>query len=228
MAILSFHPVKTVTAGEGGMVLTNDDALAARVRMYASHGMERNPSLFRPWPINNDSGEVIPIENYRPTQERAPWLYQQQVLGFNYRITDIQCALGASQVKRLDDTVKRRHDIFVEYNRRFADNGELILPPFPDGTRPAYHLYVLRFRQRADRERAAICAALRAKGIFAQVHYIPVYQQPWYREMYGYESGKCPNSEAIYGNCLSIPLYPTMTAEDVDTVAATMQSILEK
>jgi dTDP-4-amino-4,6-dideoxygalactose transaminase len=226
MAILSFHPVKTVTAGEGGMVLTNDDDLAARVRMYASHGMERDPQLFRPWSINNRSGEVVPIDDYRPTQERAPWLYQQQVLGFNYRITDIQCALGASQVKRLDDTVKRRHDIFVEYNRRFAGNEELILPPFPAGSRPAYHLYVLRFRQKADRERSAICATLRAHGIFAQVHYIPVYLQPWYRETYAYGAGKCPISESIYSTCLSIPLYPNMTEEDIDTVVRTIEETI--
>lgn len=224
LAILSFHPVKTVTAGEGGMVLTNDDALAARVRMYASHGMERDPGRFQPWPIDNRTGEQERLEDYRATNEKAPWLYQQQVLGFNYRVTDIQCALGASQFLRLDETVRRRHAIFEAYSRHFAEDEELILPPCPEGTRPAYHLYVLRFRGRAERKRVAICAALRQHGIFAQVHYIPVYFQPWYRDAYGYAEGKCPASETVYANCLSIPLFPTMTENDIEMVVSTVRS----
>lgn len=228
LAILSFHPVKTVTAGEGGMVLTNDDGLAARVRMYASHGMEREPARFWPWPIDNRTGEQGAVEDYAPTDEKAPWLYQQQVLGFNYRVTDIQCALGASQFGRLDETVRRRYAIFDAYNRRFAEDEGLILPPCPAGTRPAYHLYVLRFRGSAGRQRVRICAELRAKGIFAQVHYIPVYFQPWYREAYGYSPGKCPVSEAIYSNCLSIPLFPTMTEDDIQMVVETVRSSLKE
>ena len=225
MAILSFHPVKTVTAGEGGMVLTNDDELAARVRMYASHGMERDPGLFEPWAINNRTGETVVLDDYERSEERAPWLYQQQVLGFNYRITDIQCALGKSQFSRLDETVKRRMEIFEAYNARFSGNPDLVLPPCPENTRPAYHLYVLRFGEESER-RIRICITLRERGIFTQVHYIPIYLQPWYRRQFGYREGKCPASEAIYGNCLSIPLFPSMTEADIDMVVGTIDELL--
>jgi UDP-4-amino-4,6-dideoxy-N-acetyl-beta-L-altrosamine transaminase len=225
MAILSFHPVKTVTAGEGGMVLTNDDHLAYLARMYASHGMERDPRVFRPWSISSLTGRITAAHDSPPGQEKAPWLYQQQVLGYNYRITDIQCALGASQSGRLEEVVCRRQHIFAEYNRRFTGNPELILPPCPPRTKPAYHLYVLRFRERADRRRIEICAVLRERGIFAQVHYIPIYLQPWYRETYGYAVGKCPDCETIYDTCLSIPLYPSMTDDDIETVITSIDYI---
>jgi len=225
LAIFSFHPVKTVTAGEGGMVLTNDDELAARVRMFASHGMERDPKLFEPWAIDNRTGETVAFEDYEHTQEKAPWLYQQQVLGFNYRITDIQCALGISQFSRLDEIVERRKEIFAEYNARFADNPGLILPPCPEHMRPAYHLYVLRFIDRSECQRARICSTLRERGVFTQVHYIPVYLQPWYRREFGYRNGKCPACESIYADCLSIPLFPTMTGDDIDVVVETVKGL---
>ncbi len=228
LAIFSFHPVKTVTAGEGGMVLTNDDALAAKVRMFASHGMERDPAQFQPWPVHTADGTLR--ENDAPTEwssEKAPWLYQQQELGYNYRVTDIQCALGTSQFGRLDPIIKRRRVLFDQYQQAFGSNPALICPPCPERTDPAYHLYVLRFKDGAKSMRLAACTALREKGIFAQVHYLPVYLQPWYRQQYGYAPGKCPEAEAVYGDCLSIPLFPAMTEKDMQKVIQIINRITE-
>lgn len=219
LAIFSFHPVKTVTAGEGGMVLTNDDVLAQRIRMLASHGMERNPSIFEPWAIHNKNGTLLDaVAAAETAAEKAPWLYQQQELGYNYRITDIQCALGTSQFRKLDETIKRRREIVDQYQQVFGMNDALVCPPCPDGGNPAYHLYVLRFNEVLDHVRIDACSELRAEGIFAQVHYIPVYLQPWYQRNFGYARGKCPNAESVYANCLSIPLYPSMTSREVEKV----------
>lgn len=219
MAIFSFHPVKTVTAGEGGMVLTNNDELARRVRMLTSHGMERDICRFQPWPVCNRNGCLTDDQGAQHLSgEKAPWLYQQQELGYNYRITDIQCALGTSQFRRLDETVRRRRDIVDRYQSAFGSSRALICPPCPEGSSPAYHLYVLRFKELDDALRVETCATLRNHGIFAQVHYIPVYLQPWYQRQYGYRRGKCPDAESIYQNCLSIPLYPSMTDAEVEKV----------
>lgn len=228
LAIFSFHPVKTVTAGEGGMVLTNNDELAARVRMLASHGMERDPARFQPWAVCNSDGtlQANPLPS-DPADGKAPWLYQQQALGYNYRITDIQCALGTSQFGRLDSIVERRRVLFDQYQQAFGSNPELICPPCPAGTHPAYHLYVIRFKEGAQSVRRAACTALREEGVFAQVHYLPVYLQPWYQQQYGYERGKCPGAEAVYGNCLSIPLFPTMTEEDMQKVIRIINDLTE-
>jgi len=228
LAIFSFHPVKTVTAGEGGMVLTNDDELARRVRMLASHGMERDLARFEPWTVDNRHGVLLPdAGSAESAGEKAPWLYQQQELGYNYRITDIQCALGTSQFRRLDETIRRRRILFDQYQQAFGPNPKLICPPCPEGTNPAYHLYVLRFKDGAKSMRLAACTALREEGIFAQVHYLPVYLQPWYRQQYGYDLGKCPEAETVYGDCLSIPLFPTMTEEDLQKVIRTINGLTE-
>ena len=209
------------------MVLTNDDELARRVRMLASHGMEREIALFQPWPIRNADGVLWSdsAEAGDSTGEKAPWLYQQQELGYNYRITDIQCALGTSQFRRIDEIVKRRRIIVERYQAAFSQNEGLHCPPCPEGKDPAYHLYVLRFKQNADTRRIEACTALRKSGIFAQVHYIPVYLQPWYQRQYGYGLGKCSEAEMVYTNCLSIPLYPSMTDCDIERVIETITVI---
>lgn len=228
LAIFSFHPVKTVTAGEGGMVLTNDDALAHRVRMLSSHGMERIVELFQPWPLCNADGCLLNhAVSGNSAGEKAPWLYQQQELGYNYRVTDIQCALGTSQFGRLDEIIQKRRILFDRYQQAFGSNSRLICPPCPAGSDPAYHLYVLRFKEGAESIRLAACSTLRENGIFAQVHYIPVYLQPWYQRQYGYVRGKCPEAEAVYGNSLSIPLYPSMLTSDVGKVITTINRITE-
>jgi len=228
LAIFSFHPVKTVTAGEGGMVLTNNDGLAAKIRMLASHGMERDPARFQPWAVCTADGtlqkDIRPVE---PADGKAPWLYQQQELGYNYRITDIQCALGTSQFSRLDSIIERRRVLFDQYQQAFGSNPKLICPPCPDGSDPAYHLYVLRFKDGAEAVRLAACSALRTEGVFAQVHYLPVYLQPWYQQQYGYERGKCPEAESVYGDCLSIPLFPGMTEADMQKVIRIINELTE-
>jgi len=210
------------------MVVTNDDALAARVRMFASHGMERDPALFQPWPVCNGDGTLeeknVPTD---PSGGKTPWLYQQQELGYNYRVTDIQCALGTSQFGRLDPIIQRRRILFDQYQQAFGSNPKLICPPCPEGTDPAYHLYVLRFKDGAESMRLAACTALREEGIFAQVHYLPVYLQPWYRQQYGYAPGKCPEAERVYGDCLSIPLFPAMTEEDMQKVIQIINGLAE-
>jgi UDP-4-amino-4,6-dideoxy-N-acetyl-beta-L-altrosamine transaminase len=227
LAIFSFHPVKTVTAGEGGMVLTNDDALAHRVRMLASHGMEREVSVFESWSVDNQNGSLLAgTESARRVTEKAPWLYQQQELGYNYRITDIQCALGTSQFRRLDETVRRRREIVDRYQQAFGANDALICPQCPDGSDPAYHLYVLRFAKDADNVRVEACSILRENGVFAQVHYIPIYLQPWYKRKYDYPQGMCPVAESVYKNCISIPLFPSMTEDEVQKVIRIINGFL--
>jgi dTDP-4-amino-4,6-dideoxygalactose transaminase len=225
LAIFSFHPVKTITTGEGGMVLTNDASLAHRVRMLASHGIERDVHLFHPWMADNQTGNILATNKSQSGgAEKAPWLYQQQALGYNYRITDIQSALGASQFARLDTIVARRREIVMRYQDAFASNLNLFCPPCPKDAVPAYHLYVLRFKDNNGTARLDAFTTLRNHGIFSQVHYIPVYLQPWYQQQYGYSAGKCPEAEAVYQSCLSIPLYPSMTDAEVDKVIQIINS----
>ena len=225
LSIFSFHPVKTVTSGEGGMVLTNDDELATRVRMLANHGMERDVSRFEAWPIDNVSGEVVPDAVPGSGTDKAPWLYQQQELGFNCRITDIQSALGASQFSRLDTIVTRRREIFDRYQAAFANCNDFELPPCPKDCNPAYHLYVLRFKDVSSTKRIKICSMLRENGIFAQVHYIPVHTQPYYQNKYGYGLGDHSVAEAYYEKCLSLPLFPAMSNDDVEQVIDAVRAI---
>jgi perosamine synthetase len=232
MSILSFHPVKTITSGEGGMVLTNDDTLAKRVRMFANHGMERDSSLFSEWSIVNKTGEICETQdkadlNYY-SQDAAPWLYQQQVLGYNYRITEIQSALGLSQFSRLNEFATRRREIVRKYNQAFGNHTLLITPPWPKVSQPAFHLYVLRLKTGTGEQRLELVQLLREKGIFSQIHYIPIYFQPWYRFQFGYEPGKCPETETVYSSCLSLPLFPAMSDDEVNFTIDTVIDAIEK
>jgi UDP-4-amino-4,6-dideoxy-N-acetyl-beta-L-altrosamine transaminase len=217
LAILSFHPVKTITSGEGGMVLTNDPVLAKRVRMFCNHGTEREAGGFVPWGVDSATGHVssAPLAS---ADSSAPWLYQQQMLGYNFRITDIQCALGLSQFNRLETFKARRAEIVRAYNDAFAGDARFVTPPCPPHTDPAFHLYILRLTAPAPDARLRMARHLREKGILAQVHYVPIYLHPWYRQQYGYAPGKCPQTETVYNSCLSLPLYPMMTDEDVQHV----------
>ncbi len=189
LAVFSFHPVKTITTGEGGAVLTNSDKLAERLRRLRSHGMAKD----------------IPIA------KKAPWYYEMPEIGFNYRITDIQCALGLSQVKRIARIKKERQALVKTYNKAFQRMAGFITPPWPKGTSPCYHLYPVQFTG-GERVRSAVYNALLKAGIQSQVHYIPVYWQPYYAKKYGYKIGMCPNAENYYRGCLSLPLFPGLTA----------------
>lgn len=205
-AIFSFHPVKTLTTGEGGAVMTNDPLFAERLRLFLSHGTER---------ATRECGF-----------EAGPWSYQIRTLGYRYRITDIQCALGLSQLKRLPEMKARRQEIFQRYTEALAPDERLILPPWPEGTAPCFHLYVVRFREGSKR-RAQVYDDLRARGIQTQVHYTPIYWQPYYRAKYGYEAGMCPRAEDYYSSCLSLPLFPALKTEEISYVVESLQAALK-
>ncbi|MEN6465441.1 MAG: UDP-4-amino-4,6-dideoxy-N-acetyl-beta-L-altrosamine transaminase [Syntrophaceae bacterium] len=210
MAVMSFHPVKHITTGEGGMVLTNDGSLAKKLRKLRSHGITSDPEEF----IGTDMAWQDP-ERTLPN----PWYYEQILLGYNYRITDIQCALGRSQLKKIKTFSKRRRQIVDSYNEAFRDRKNIQVP-FEDGNCESnFHLYVLLMDfEKIGLSRAELMIDLKNKGIQTQVHYIPVYLQPYYREHLGTGRGDCPQAEAYYKKCLSIPLHPAMTDQDVNRV----------
>ena len=218
MTVFSFHPVKTLTTGEGGMLVTNDDHYAEKARLLRMHGMSRESSSFQ-----GLGSEITALK------EQGPWYYEMQELGYNFRITDIQCALGLSQLDRLPNFVARRQEIAARYNAAFID-----LPWFtPPGVRDAldkeeisWHLYTAQIDfEQIGKNRTAVMAELREQGVGTQVLYIPVYLQPWYRETYGYQAGKCPNAEAYYAKALSLPMYPSMTDDDIDQVIGAVRSL---
>lgn len=215
MAVLSFHPVKHITTGEGGAVTTNDPELAGILRDLRSHGITRDPD--------------------RLVRDEGPWYYEQHRLGFNYRITDIQCALGISQMRKLERYVARRRELAARYDRAFADTqiAEHLRPlTVPAARRSSYHLYVIRLLRRdgdsdADvlQRRRALYEALRADGILTQIHYVPVPRQPDF-ERNGLGGGDYPGANAYYAGCLSLPLFPGLAEGDVDRVIAIVRRVV--
>lgn len=206
LAILSFHPVKQITTGEGGAVLTNSPDLYAKLQRLRSHGITRDPVLL--------------------TRHDGPWYYEQHELGFHYRITDIQCALGLSQLRKLGRFVERRRALVGRYCEALADlTDDLTLLLEGPGKRSSYHLLVAQIRGGTQRRRR-VFEALAARNIRCQVHYIPVHLQPWYRQHHGYRAGDFPRAEAYYAGCLSLPLFPAMADHDVDRVADTLRAAL--
>jgi len=210
MSVFSFHPVKTLTTGEGGMLVTNREDWAEQARRLRSHGIERDSRLF---------------EAFAPD----PWIYEMHDLGYNYRLTDLQCALGLSQLQRLDAVLVRRREIVADYNAAFAGLDWLVTPGLrtpADGATTSWHLYAVQIDFAAlGRTRAEVMAQLRAEGVGTQVHYIPVHLQPWYRNRFGYRPGKCPIAEAYYERTLSLPLYPAMTDADVAHVIGRVRAL---
>lgn len=201
MAVFSFHPVKQVTTAEGGAVLTNDDGLARRLRELRSHGVVREPE--------------------RMTRDDGPWYHEMHALGFNYRISDVQCALGLSQLAHLDDWVERRREIVERYRAGLRGIPDVRFVREDDRVRPAWHLFTV---QVPDRKRVYL--ELRERGIHTQVHYIPVHLQPYYRDLLGTAEGDCPHAEAYYRHALSLPLYPALADDDVDRVIAELLDVL--
>ena len=203
--VFSFHPVKTMTTGEGGAITTNDDALYERMALLRSHGIERAPD--------------------RMTENPGPWFYEQQELGFNYRMTELQAALGSTQLAKLDRFAGRRREIIAAYHAGLSDLNWLNLPVQPSQT-VCHHLFVLQVDFGAiGQGRAEVMARLKAAGVGTQVHYIPVHLQPWYREHCGTAAGDFPNAERYYERTLSIPLYPAMTDADVAQVIAAVRAL---
>ena len=204
MTIFSFHPVKAMTTGEGGVVTTEDDELARRLRLFRTHGITR--------------------EGIEPGPTDGAWYYEMQALGFNYRITDFQCALGLSQLGRLDAWVARRNEIASRYRELLADEDRIERPPeAPAGSLHGYHLFVVRLRAGAEARLRAF-GHLRAAGIWVQVHYIPVYRLPYYRDTLGYPQDECPVAESVYAGAISLPIFPAMRDSDVERVVGELRA----
>ncbi len=203
MAVFSFHPVKTLTTCEGGMITTNDAGLAGRLRSLRSHGMIRPPGA-------------------------DPWWYEMPELGFNYRLPDVLCALGISQLAKLPRFLERRRTLATRYEAALAPLKPAVwIAERPRWSDPALHLMtVLIDFEAAGKTRAEVMAALKARGVGSQVHYIPVHRQPYYVARYGLAD--LPGADAWYAHCLSLPLYPTMEDGDVDRVAQTLGEVLDR
>ena len=201
MTTFSFHPVKPITTGEGGMIVTDNEEFYKKMALFRSHGITRDDSMM--------------------TRNDGPWFYQQFDLGYNYRITDIQCALGCSQMKKLDRFLARRKEIVARYNEAFADCDNIITPYQLSDTESGWHLYIVQVK---NCDRRQVFEAMREKGIGVNVHYIPVYMHPYYQE-HGYENVHCANAEEIYSHIISLPLYPGLTSEKQDYVIDTLKSL---
>jgi UDP-4-amino-4,6-dideoxy-N-acetyl-beta-L-altrosamine transaminase len=204
ITVFSFHPVKIITTGEGGMALTQDAGLAEHMSRLRSHGITRDPDLM------GDTGD-------------GPWSYAQVELGFNYRMTDIQAALGLSQLKRLDAMLDRRRALAARYDRLLADLP--VTRPWrdPDGT-SSWHLYVIGLPEQLDRR--AVFDAMHARGVGVQVHYIPVHTQPYYQAL-GFRQGDYPVAETYYARSFSLPLFPDLTQDAQDRVVAALKQSLD-
>lgn len=212
LAILSFHPVKHITTGEGGAVTTNDEAMYQALLELRSHGITKDPSLL--------------------TRNDGPWYYEQHSLGHNFRLTDFQCALGLSQLTKLPRFVERRRVLARKYDDAFARSEHVEPLEVREGANSSYHLYVLRLRARGTETLDSIAArrlklfhALREAGIAAQIHYIPVHRQPFHVQ-HGHAEGSFPGADRYYAGCLSVPLFPRMSDDDVERVVKVVRSTL--
>ena len=206
ITVFSFHPVKIVTTGEGGLCLTNDTDLAERLRLYRSHGITRDPDMMH-------------------GANEGPWYYEQISLGLNYRLTDIQAALGTSQLRRLDQQYARRDALAGRYDRVLSGL-PLKLPARLSDRQSAHHLYVVEIDgAQTGASRSAVFAHLRAAGIGVNVHYIPIHLQPYYRAL-GFGPGDFPVAEAYYASALTIPLFPSLTEAQQDRVVDVLAEAL--
>lgn len=207
ITVFSFHPVKIITTAEGGMALTADAALARRLELLRSHGVTRDPA------------QMVGAAH-------EPWEYEQIALGYNYRLTDVQAALGTQQVARIDSFLERRREIAKRYDTMLADLPVTTPWQHPD-TQSAYHLYPVRIRAEASRSRREVYDGLRAHGVAPNVHYIPIHTQPYYRAL-GFTPGMFPQAEAYYREALSLPMYPGLRDEEQDQVIAALRAVLNE
>jgi UDP-4-amino-4,6-dideoxy-N-acetyl-beta-L-altrosamine transaminase len=206
LTTFSFHPVKALTTGEGGAVATEDDELARKLRVFRTHGITK--------------------DGVSPSSTEGSWYYEMQLLGFNYRITDFQCALGLSQLGRLDESIEARNRIAHLYRELLADEDRIRLPPAaPAGDLHAYHLFVVQIVVGPEARLTAF-ESLRRAGIGVQVHYIPIYRLPYYRDVLGYEQDRCPATEHYYAGAISLPIFPAMTDSDVERVVIELREAL--
>jgi len=203
MTAFSFHAVKHITTGEGGLVTTNDEDLYKKLLILRTHGITRDESM---------------MEN----PPDGPWYYEMLDLGFNYRITDFQCALGISQLAKLESFVSRRREIKKAYDDAFGGMAEVIIQEEPGNARSSCHLYVIQFK---SIDRYAAFTALQDKGLGVNVHYIPVYRMPYYRRM-GYTAIGCPESERYYTRAVSLPMFPRMSDADIEYVIESVKAVV--
>lgn len=203
MTTFSFHPVKPVTTGEGGMIVTDNEELYQKMLLFRSHGITRDEQLM--------------------THNEGSWFYQQLELGYNYRITDIQCALGCSQMDKLDRFLRRRKEIAERYDAAFAGKRNVITPYQQPDTESGWHLYIIQVKN-CDRKR--VFERLRKEGIGVNVHYIPVYMHPYYQN-HGYEDVHCRNAEEIYAHMISLPIYPGLTDKEQETVIEKVKNVID-
>lgn len=216
----SFHPVKTMTTGEGGMLVTDDDNYAAAARLLRSHGITRQPDDF--CGLGSESAAL---------REQGPWYYEMQSLGYNYRMTDLQCALGRSQLKKLPAFVEHRREIVAQYNNAFADTGWIQTPQVvfeENRAHISWHLYTLQIDFKVlNKTRTEVMNLLCGKGVGTQVLYIPVHLQPFYRQHYGYNFGMLPTAESVYNKTLSLPLFPSLTDAEISHVVVSVQELMK-
>jgi perosamine synthetase len=206
MTMFSFHPVKHVTSAEGGMIVTNNAAFYQKLVLFRSHGITKEPELLQ--------------------QNDGPWYYEMQELGYHYRMTDLQAALGTSQMDRLDDFVARRREIAALYTEAFRDIPGVTVPYQHPKADSSWHLYILRFDHSVyPAGRKELFAAYRAENIGVHVHYIPVYNQPYYQDL-GYTKEQCMNAEKYYQEALTLPLFPKMSDQDVQDVIEATKKIV--
>lgn len=204
MTTFSFHPVKPITTGEGGMIVTDNEDFYKKMILFRSHGITRDDSMM--------------------TRNDGPWFYQQFDLGYNYRITDIQCALGCSQMRKLDKFLKRRRELAERYNNAFIECDNIVTPYQLLDTQSGWHLYIVQVK---NHDRKQVFETFRDKGIGVNVHYIPVYMHPYYQE-HGYKDVHCANAEEIYSHIISLPLYPGLTDDQQDYVIDTLKQLCEE
>ncbi len=203
---MSFHPVKHITSGEGGAVLTNDEQLDEQIKILRTHGMTKD-------------------EKYL-TKNEGQWYYEMHSLGYNYRITDIQSALGSSQLKKLDRFVERRNEIADYYNESFSGDDRFIIPYVEKNIKHAYHLYPLQIKfDNLNIRKKSFFEKMREQNIGLQVHYIPVHTQPYYKNNFGFQEGDYPIAEEFYKNEVSIPIYPLLENDDLDYIVKTIKEL---
>lgn len=207
MTTMSFHPVKTITGGEGGAILTDDEELAHRLKLLRAHGITR------------EDGEMSEIPE-------GPWYYEQIMLGYNYRITDIQAALIVSQMQKLDCFINRRKEIVAAYDEAFKEIPEIIVQKEIPESDTCRHLYIIQLDlEKLNCTRREFFDALAAENVQCQIHYVPIYWFPHYQRL-GFKKGICPNAERLYSRIMSIPLFPKMTDEDVADVIHAVQKVV--
>ena len=206
ITIFSFHPVKIITTGEGGLALTNNEHLAKHMRLFSSHGITRD-------------------ENEMTRRSNGPWYYEQIALGYNYRLTDIQAALGLNQMKRLDEFVERRHTIAKRYDQLLVDL-PVNTPSQHKDSYSAFHLYVIRLNlEKIGKTYSQIFEVFREMGIGVNLHYIPVYLQPYYKNL-GFKPGHCPEAEQYSAEAISLPIYPNLTEAQQNTVVSVLKKAI--